>query len=49
MAYRSFTNENAARMKKNVKEKTSELAIIEATSPQQMWITDIASVVDMLA
>jgi DNA topoisomerase-2 len=49
MAYRSFTNENAARMKKNVKEKTAELAIIEATSPQQMWITDIASVVDMLA
>jgi hypothetical protein len=48
MAYKSFTNENAMRMKKNVKEKMAELESVQSTSPERMWIADIDSVVAML-
>ncbi|KAG2813610.1 hypothetical protein PC111_g14320 [Phytophthora cactorum] len=48
MSYRSFTDENATRMKTLVKKKEKKLKLIEATTAQQMWINDIDTIMDML-
>ncbi len=48
MAFRSFTNENAARMNKLVLDKEAQVAIVEATTSEQMWIDDINKIVAML-
>lgn len=49
MGYRSFTNENAKKMLDSVKEKQAEIKRLEATTPEQMWITDIDGVIETLA
>ena len=41
MSYRSFTNENAQKMNKLVKEKENEMKELEATTTERMWINDL--------
>ena len=48
MSYRSFTNENAQKMKSHVKEKETEMKILQETSPETMWIRDLDSIIEML-
>ncbi len=48
MNYRSFTNENAQKMKDLVEAKRKEIEELEKITPSQMWITDIDEVMDML-
>ncbi|KAG6970311.1 hypothetical protein JG688_00004920 [Phytophthora aleatoria] len=45
MSYRSFTDENATRIKTLVKKREKEVKLIEATTAQQMWID---AIMDML-
>ncbi len=48
MTYKSFTNENANRMNQLVIDKQDEIDTLQATTPEDMWITDIDSVIGML-
>ena len=48
MTYRSFTNENAQKMNKHVKEKEAEMKALEATTPEQMWDVDLDDIAKML-
>ena len=48
MSYRSFTNENAEKMKALVKEKEKEMKELEATSAESMWSSDLDDIVAML-
>ncbi len=48
MGFRSFTNENAQKMKDAVAEKAREIKSLEEITPQQMWITDIDEVLTAL-
>ncbi len=48
MNYRSFTNENMQRMNDLVKSKQKEIDDLEKLTPEQMWITDIDSIIDTL-
>lgn len=48
MTYRSFTNENAAKMKALVKEKEAEMKELEATPTETMWSNDLDAIVAML-
>lgn len=48
MGYRSFTNENKKKMEDLVKEKATELKQLEETTPQQMWVHDLAEVAKLL-
>lgn len=48
MTYRAFTNENKEKMLKALKDKQKELKIVMNTTPEQMWTTDLDSVLEML-
>ena len=48
MSYRSFTNENATKMEKLVKEKEAEMKELAATSAETMWIRDLDTIVAMI-
>jgi DNA topoisomerase-2 len=48
LSYRSFTNENAAKMDALVAQKNKELKTLKATPIQTMWLQDIDAIVEML-
>jgi len=48
MGYRSFTNENAARMDALLKDKEDEIKNLKATTPETMWSDDLDAIIEML-